>query len=49
MKRFEKKTLSKDDHKNIERLAALMRFLLTPIFVWYRIYLWVWDGSMFNE
>lgn len=49
MKRFENKTLSREDHKNIDRLATFMRVLLTPIFVWYRIYLWVWDGSMFSN
>lgn len=25
---------------------TIFRVLLTPIFVCYRLYLWVWDGTM---
>lgn len=31
-----------------EVIITILRVLLTPIFVWYRIYRWVWDGSMFK-
>ena len=30
-------------------LGPIVRILLTPIFIWYRLYLWVWDGTMFNK
>lgn len=30
-------------------MAIIFRILLTPIFVWYRLYLWVWDGTMFDH
>jgi len=45
---FEKETLNRKDYRNIEVLATIVRVLLTPIFVWYRLYLWVWDGTMFK-
>lgn len=33
-----------------KRIAIIIfRILLTPIFVWYRLYLWVWDGTMFDH
>ena len=48
MERFEKETLNRKDYRNIEVLGAIVRVLLTPIFVWYRLYLWVWDGTMFK-
>ena len=49
MKRFEKQKIDKRDHAVIDVLATLTRVLLTPIFIWRRIYLWVWDGTMFNK
>ena len=48
MERFEKETLNRKDYRNTEVLAVIVRVLLTPIFVWYRLYLWVWDGTMFK-
>ena len=45
MKQFEKQKLNRKDHAVIDVLATIVRVLLTPILVWYRIYLWVWDGS----
>lgn len=48
MERFEKETLNRKDYRNTEVLATIVRVLLTPIFVWYRLYLWVWDGTMFK-
>lgn len=33
--------------KNV--LIIALRVLLTPIFVWYRLYLWVWDGTMYDH
>ena len=49
MKRFEKQKLNIKDHLVIDVLATIVRMLLTPIFIWYRLYLWVWDGTMFNK
>ena len=48
MERFEKETLNRKDYRKTEMLATIVRVLLTPIFVWYRLYLWVWDGTMFK-
>ena len=48
MKHFEETTLNRKDYRSIEVLATIVRVLLTPIFVWYRLYLWVWDGTMFK-
>jgi len=45
---FEKEALNRKDYRNTEVLATIIRVLLTPIFVWYRLYLWVWDGTMFK-
>lgn len=49
MKRFKKQELNIKDHLFIEVLATIVRMLLTPIFMWYRLYLWVWDGTMFDK
>lgn len=49
MKRYENITLNKRDHRIISKMATIFRVLLTPIFIWYRLYLWVWDGTMFNH
>lgn len=49
MKRFERHYLNKKDYRKVEIAATICRVLLTPIFVWYRLYLWVWDGTMFKN
>lgn len=49
MKQFKEQKLNRKDHLFIDVLAPIVRALLTPIFIWYRLYLWVWDGTMFNE
>ena len=49
MKQFKKQKLNRKDHLSIYVLATMIRVLLTPIFIWYRLYLWVWDGTMFNK
>ena len=49
MKRFEPHYFKKEDHRKVEIAATICRVLLTPIFVWYRLYLWVWDGTMFKN
>lgn len=50
MEHYKKITLNKKkDYKNVEIVATIFRVLLTPIFIWYRLYLWVWDGTMFNK
>ena len=49
MERYKKITLNKKDYKNVEIVATIFRVLLTPIFIWYRLYLWVWDGTMFDK
>ena len=49
MKQFKKQKLNRKNHLAIDVLATMVRVLLTPIFIWYRLYLWVWDGTMFNK
>ena len=49
MEHYKKITLNRKDHRNVEIVATIFRVLLTPIFIWYRLYLWVWDGTMFNK
>ena len=49
MKQFKEQKLNRKDYLIVEVLAAIVRILLTPIFIWYRLYLWVWDGTMFNK
>ena len=49
MKQFKNQKLNKKDHFGIDVLFTILRVLLTPIFIWYRLYLWVWDGTMFNK
>jgi len=48
MKHYKHITLNKKDHRIMDIIATFFRVLLTPIFIWYRLYLWVWDGTMFN-
>ena len=49
MEQFKKHKLNKKDYLADEVLVTIIRVLLTPIFIWYRLYLWVWDGTMFNK
>ena len=46
MKQFKKQKLNR---KVLLVLGPIVRILLAPIFIWYRLYLWVWDGTMFNK
>ena len=48
MKHVKKQKLNRKD-RFILALATIVRVLITPIFMWYRLYLWVWDGTMFNK
>lgn len=48
MKHFEEANLNRKDYRNIEVLTTVVRILLLPILVWYRLYLWVYDGTMFK-
>ena len=48
MKYVKKQKLNRKD-RFILVLATIVRVLITPIFMWYRLYLWVWDGTMFNK
>ena len=48
MKHFEETTLNRKDYRNTEVLATIIRILLLPTLVWYRLYLWVYDGAMFK-
>ena len=48
MKHVKKQKLNRKD-RFILALATIVRVLITPIFIWYRLYLWVWDGTMFNK
>ena len=48
MKHVKKQKLNRKD-RFILVLATIVRVLITPIFMWYRLYLWVWDGTMFNK
>ena len=49
MKHVKNQKLNRKDHLAIDVLATIVRVLITPIFMWYRLYLWVWDGTMFNK
>ena len=49
MKQFKEQKLNRKDYLFINVLATIVRVLLTPIFIWYRLYLWVWDGTMFDK
>ena len=49
MKQFKKHKLNRKDYLIDEVLVTIGRILLTPIFIWYRLYLLVWDGTMFNK
>ena len=49
MEHYEKITLNRKDYRNTEIVMTFFRVLLTPIFIWYRLYLWVWDGTMFDK
>ena len=46
MKQFKKQKLNRNV---LWVLASIVRILLTPILIWYRLYLWVWDGTMFYK
>jgi hypothetical protein len=47
MERFEKKKLNKDDHKNIERLASILRIIFLPILLVYWIVMGIFYGGAF--
>lgn len=49
MKHYEKMHLNKKDHIGMDLAAIIFRILLTPVLMWYRLYLWVWDGTMFDK
>lgn len=49
MEQFKKHKLNRKDYLFDEVLVTIVRILLTPIFIWYRLYLWVWDGTMFDK
>ena len=49
MKQFKEITPNRRDRRFTDVLVTITRILLTPIFIWYRLYLWVWDGTMFNK
>ena len=49
MKEYKNMTVNRKDYSIVCIVATIVRVLLTPIFVWYRLYLWVWDGTMFNH
>ena len=49
MKQFKNQKLNRKDHLVIDVVGTIIRILLTPILIWYRLYLWVWDGTMFNK
>lgn len=57
MERFEKQTINSEDYAKIEQTARIIRWILMPIIIlikiiltfamfWYRLYLWVWDGTI---
>ena len=49
MKHYEGMAINRKDHRIMNVVGIFVRVLLTPILVWYRLYLWVWDGTMFNH
>lgn len=57
MERFEKQTINREDHAKLDQTARIIRRILMPIIIlikiiltfamfWYRLYLWVWDGTI---
>lgn len=49
MKYIEKRPLDIRKKLLLKVAATIYRILLTPIMVWYRLYLWVWDGEIFEK
>lgn len=49
MKHFEKAKLNKNDYKVMEKVAVVVRFVLTPVFLLIRIYCWVWDYDYYKR
>lgn len=49
MEWFKKQKLNRKDHLAFDVLATIVRVLITPIFIWYRLYLWVWDGTIYKK
>lgn len=45
----EKQTFNRRKHLGTNGIITVIRVLLTPILIWYRLYLWVWDGTMFDK
>ena len=51
MRRFKKQSLNRKDYRLEEVTASICRVLLTPIMVFYAIYIWTWDTviNQFNK
>lgn len=49
MKHYKNTTQNRRGHRIMGIAAIFFRVLLTPIFIWYRLYLWVWDGTIFKH
>lgn len=52
MEHYKKVYLNPDDHRRMDItgfiIGTILRVLLLPIFVWIRLYFWVYDGT-FSE
>lgn len=48
-KTFKKIKINRKDYLGMKILATILRIIATPILIPYRLYLWVWDGSMFHK
>ncbi len=49
MNRFHKVELNRERSIIYDGALIICRLLLFPILIWYRLYLWVYDGEMFNK
>lgn len=44
-----KKPVLKRRYVVMKYLAIILRVITLPIAFWYRLYLWVWDGAIFDD
>lgn len=47
--RFVRKELNRNDYKTMEIGATALRVLLTPVFIFVRLYCWIWDYDYYER
>ena len=47
--RFVRKELNRNDCKTMEIGATALRVLLTPVFIFVRLYCWIWDYDYYER